>query len=513
VSPAVDLGICGAYEIVAPKDGSLWERSDGALELVAENRYLVRFGPGASRDVLRGALAVPAGGSEGRLRFGNYVGFAELGGRQLFVTSTRLGATAVQGMLDDVAEQLASLPFSAAKPVGAPYERKPGSGPDALYHAFAFLRDRMRDRRLPEAIERILAGPHEALSRGEARLVPTSAASGVDAATLESIQREPELLSPVSADSPVASSGLARRLGGSMPEFVRTRSFVHTTDNPENRFVAGAIDAMTELLRSFERMVEDEARPSAAVNAREARQLTRSLRRWRRHRVFDGIKPVRQPPLQSTVLRSRSGYRGLLSLHGDLLGRTRLAGPHELRHLLELRDSAQIYEHWCFFRVAQALSEQLGRPLKCDRFVAYPLNTAMPYGYRITWQEATLVYNQHFPAAGLNAFQPGVNSYSLPFRPDTVLHTTGGALYVFDAKLKLQASKFKPEDLYKMHTYRDALGARSTWVLYPGTEPESTRFQAQVAGGGFAGVGAIALLPAAEHDGGLATVLAELLAA
>jgi predicted component of viral defense system (DUF524 family) len=35
---------------------------------------------------------------------------------------------------------------------------------------------------------------------------------------------------------------------------------------------------------------------------------------------------------------------------------------------------------------------------------------------------------------------------------------------------------FKRGDIYKMHTYRDALpAARSVWILYPGTE---TRFYA-----------------------------------
>lgn len=346
--------------------------------------------------------------------------------------------------------------------------------------------------------------------------MPVGAASEIDAATLESIQREPELLAPVGADSAFASSLFVKRLHGSMPEFVRVRPSVQTTDNPENRFVAGAIDAMIELLRSFERMVEDEGRATAAVNAREARKLARSLRRWRQHRVFDGITPTRRPPLRSSVLRSRSGYREVLAAHNGLRGRTRLAEPHGLRHLLELRDSAQIYEHWCFFRVAQALGDQLGAPQKRDRFVAHPFNTAMPFGYRISWQGATLAYNQSFPAAKPGAYQHGVNSYSLRLRPDIVLRTASGHLHVFDAKLKLHAtSSFKSEDLYKMHTYRDALGSRSVWVLYPGSEPEPARFEAPgtAAGDDFKGVGAIALLPAAGHDGGLAAVLEEILGA
>jgi predicted component of viral defense system (DUF524 family) len=94
---------------------------------------------------------------------------------------------------------------------------------------------------------------------------------------------------------------------------------------------------------------------------------------------------------------------------------------------------------------------------------------------------------------------------------------------VFDAKLKVdfalaanaddeddpgRADTFKREDLYKMHAYRDALGAQSVWVLYPGTgsAPDEYRipwlldFSEDI---GFRGVGAIALRPHAHHDGGL----------
>ena len=273
MSTPVSNALCGPYEIVAQRDGSLHERPDRSLELVAECRYLVRLGDGADPNVLSGALAVLRGGREGVLQFGNFIGQAELGGRTLVVRSGRLGAAAVQRMLDEVAEELASLPFSAATPTSAPYARGRTVAPDALYHAYAFLRDGMRARGqhdLPGAVQRILARPHESLRTEEARLIPVGRTSQIDAATLAALHSEPELLSPLSSGSPLASHPLARRLNGRMPEFVRTRPLGHTTDNRENRFVVAALDVMTDITQQFERVACASRRVSSAMNAREA---------------------------------------------------------------------------------------------------------------------------------------------------------------------------------------------------------------------------------------------------
>ena len=138
MSASVSTAICGPYEIVAQSEGSLRERPDGALVLTAEERYLVRIGEGGERDALRGAMTVLDGGREGVLRFGNFVGRAELGGRRLVVQSRRLDAAAVHEMLNEVAAALASLPFSVATPAGAAYVRAREMAPDALYHAYVF---------------------------------------------------------------------------------------------------------------------------------------------------------------------------------------------------------------------------------------------------------------------------------------------------------------------------------------------------------------------------------------
>jgi predicted component of viral defense system (DUF524 family) len=287
-----------------------------------------------------------------------------------------------------------------------------------------------------------------------------------------------------------------------------------------------------DVLRRFERLARAEARPSAAANVADAEEAIAFLSRRRRHRVLDGVRPSSRLPAHSSVLRTRPGYRELSRLYSDLLGRSRVAEPHDAQRLLELRDAADIYEYWCYFKVVESLEELLGKPLRRDRFTASHLEAKFEWGYIAEWDEVTAIYNESFPRRDSRAaHDPSKGSYSLALRPDITLRSSDGRINLLDAKLKKRfrqavegtsnpgqgsSDTFKPEDLHKMHAYRDALTADSAWVLYPGSNREPARYspgpeaKLDVQGNRFQGVGAIALRPDAEHDGGLKNLLMEL---
>jgi uncharacterized protein len=399
--------------------------------------------------------------------------------------------------------------------------------PDALYHAYAFLRDGMRARGrhdVPGAVERILARPHEALLRREPTLIPLGRADRVDAATLAAIFSEPELLSPIAVGSPLETHPLAVRLGGRMPEMIRRRPLEHSTDNRENRFVVAALQTMSDIARQFEQFARLSRRPSSSINVQEAAEIASRLDRWRRHPVLERLVGVRQVPVQSTVLRGRAGYRELLHFYAQLRSRTGLSEPHGLQSPLELRDAAEIYEYWCYFRVVAAVAESWGVSPELSRFATKALGTRVPYGYLAKMGDAKVLYNVTYSRPALGQAQIGQHSYSVRLRPDITVRGPDGGLHLFDAKLKVdfataanaddkddaadRTDTFKREDLYKMHAYRDALGAQSVWVLYPGTGSQPDEYRIPWADGStdavsFRGVGAIALRPGAEHDGGL----------
>jgi len=129
----------------------------------------------------------------------------------------------------------------------------------------------------------------------------------------------------------------------------------------------------------------------------------------------------------------------------------------------------------------------------------------------------------HFGAAGELIYNQTQPSYSMRLRPDFTWRRAGKAEVVFDAKFRLERPPLeettedegtpqataRQADLYKMHTYRDALGVRSAVVVYPGDaalfyDCQKHRLDAvtlrEVVLGNLAGIGALPLQPDSYGD-------------
>lgn len=81
--------------------------------------------------------------------------------------------------------------------------------------------------------------------------------------------------------------------------------------------------------------------------------------------------------------------------------------------------------------------------------------------------ELELEFNREFKESELNYYP-----YPLKYRPDYTLKINNDSNYIFlhfDAKYKLNRETFKNEDIFKMHTYKDAIkNSMGAYVLYPG---------------------------------------------
>jgi len=240
------------------------------------------------------------------------------------------------------------------------------------------------------------------------------------------------------------------------------------------------------------------------------------LERWRRHPTLAGIAPARELRIDSTVLRSRPGYREVTRFFVDLQARTRLLDTADAERLLDARDAALLYEYWCYFQVVDAVASVLHRTPQPSAFRFGALGSTLQQSSAADFGVAQVWFNRQFS-------EP--LSYSLPLRPDITVELSDGTLHLFDAKLKRevllgaadagsgpspedeideeeQRATYRRGDLYKMHTYRDALGARSVWILFPGRNVSPANFTPNVseAGGAPRGVGALSLLPGVRHD-------------
>jgi uncharacterized protein len=252
------------------------------------------------------------------------------------------------------------------------------------------------------------------------------------------------------------------------------------------------------------------------VSLKESQGITTMLERWRRHPTLADVAPAGELRIESTVLRSRPGYREVTRFFVDLQARTRLLDAADAERLLDARDAALLYEYWCYFQVVDAVASVLDRIPQPASFRIGVFGSSLQHAFAAEFGAARVWFNRQFSKP---------MSYSVPLRPDISVELSSGTLHAFDAKLKRDVllgdtgngspstaeneideeehrATYRRGDLYKMHTYRDALGARSVWILFPGRNVSPARFTPNVPGALDApsGVGALPLLPGVSRD-------------
>jgi predicted component of viral defense system (DUF524 family) len=479
------------------------------------------------------------------LDFGNAVGFFDVPGLgRIEVVSGKWNQSDFDSMLAELTDVAAGLPFAATNTAALPYDRSVAAQDDVLYHMFVYIRHALSDapvgsERLLPALRHVLRDPYRRFERTR-RDVAIDQVRSLDATSLVSIATGTGGFSRVSPHH-VRTAADLYSLRGYLPVRVDERHIVSTADTPENRFVkaflasmGGVIDKVREGSRGLG------SSSFAARIARECDRLDTLLGLIVQHPLWREVGPMVHLPASSPVLQRRRGYRQVYRHFAQMRLATRIPlDPSLVRDLLEVKDIALLYEIWTYFIVANELTTLLGPSERAGGPHVDPWQVTVRWDIETAWPDGTrLLYNPRFSRAG--GLQ---HSFSVPLRPDITLHIPHGpnaGLHLLDAKFKVdklsevmpnadqrddeasveadeRTGTFKRGDLYKMHTYRDAItGANSVWILYPGTE---TRFFS-VAGGvatswrslptSLDGVGAIPLVPGTASRDALRAVLEHL---
>ena len=430
--------------------------------------------PGVQRLRLGETWLKPVKRSVFNLRFENHLGLARI---QPFADGSPLCAPVTvevispkfptprrhlvffQTLLDDLYARGARLPFDLTGPTerGVREALQPPT-PLFVLHFLAQYASRLRG-----AWAQVQSRPYRRLAERREQ-VPLAQASQATPNVVQDVVRSPECWAKTEQDFL-----LARRLDGYAPATIRQSLPVESLDTPENRFVH---HFLRQLLVAGETLLTQ--RWWAKVPARR-QELVRSIieltRRSYHHPMFDDVGPMRYLPLNSQVLLRRDGYRDLLDLWCRFhCARRPLFG--RLQEAIEMRDVATLYEIWVFFALVDRTGLALGQTPRAS------IHTTAEHG--LTWYAGA-----EFAGAGRLVYNRGFrhpNSYSVSLRPDFSWVVDGQPRVVLDAKFRLEHLPSEDEedspdatakraDLYKMHTYRDALeGVRAAVAVYPGSE-------------------------------------------
>ena len=297
----------------------------------------------------------------------------------------------------------------------------------------------------------------------------------------------------------------------------------------------------------------------------EATSMLRSLDALLAQPLFNDVGELRRIPFESTTLQRREGYREILLAWLMLDAAAQLDWPgREDAYDGTTRDVATLYEFWLYFLLVRAFRDRLGMvseqdplgkvdgalPFCCragDGRLVINLRQSEASFSRFRWEKdgralrVHFFYNRSFGRKGVGER----GSYSKTFRPDYTLviipeefdqpdwsaaeraaEKAGRIAYLhFDAKYRgenlpglfgeAEKEDDEPEDrpsrasgtvkrvdLYKMHTYNEAIRRTvGSYVLYPGLPPqreEAPRYERyhEVV----PGIGAFAVRPAKQGE-------------
>jgi predicted component of viral defense system (DUF524 family) len=458
------------------------------------------------------------------VNFGNFAGKASIAGVSIDVESAKLGSGGVSKLLEDISQISSALIFSVATPTELTRHTSMARSAAVPYHQLQLLRRvmmlAMPGERLQDWLTTIA---RTALRRFEPErpLVAPDRVRRLDARAIRSIFSRLDRIVRVPEGSLIASNALAEGLTFGDPP---TRHFPAkiaaprgrlSFDTPENRFIRHVASTSLGLVYQFIRdpRLHDGLRADCNVMAGLLSEALRAP-----HLADAGPLTAFGNPSQS--LTKMEGYRDTLLFWSDLTRGLGLpASGAETHHLLEGRDLASLYEYWVFVKIVEALVTITGQHAsKLDMIRRDEYGEFVKWGFILRFPfDISVSYNLQFSRGS------SLMTYSTPLRPDVVVKL-GTRLHVFDAKYRMSRldsgkdvqddddgdvkdGTYKRDDLYKMHSYRDAIqDVRTAFAVYPGSEfvffeRKGARRTRPVDIGNFDGVGAIPLRPSDDRSG------------
>lgn len=335
--------------------------------------------------------------------------------------------------------------------------------------------------------------------------------------------------------------GLGERLGfNSLPMHLNNTHRIETVDTPENRFIKYVLNFFRKRLKQYKETIDKDENVSRYAVEVDLSSAIARLEGWLSHAWFRQIGELSSMPTGSMVLQRREGYREILRkfLQANAAARITWEAGESL-YRANQKDVATLYEYWCYFKllriVRRIFTIELGEikeklwgvgkdclSLKLHEGKMITLTGRYKSevgGVRYRDLAVDFKYNYRFNRHRQESWTSQmIPDYTIAFRPacydEAVAKENNLITYVhFDAKYKVknliqdfastdEEDEFEKDvkqiDLYKMHTYRDAIGRTGgAYVLYPGTETKDFK---QVEGEIVPGLGAFPLTPNSKQQ-------------
>ncbi len=455
------------------------------------------------------------------LNFQNFVGLSRIGELRLTVRNKKISQQLYQAMLDELAQQYASLVFSFGTPVGQHFNKKTiGKDPEFIEYLFLckYLLQQTPDI---DGLGNILSyDPHRKLE-SELQHCSIEDCQNATIKAMGSLISGP--MTSLSKDHPLSKTNLGRLLNKRTGKNIYPVSGVKETkyltiDTHENRFIKFFMESLLAKVETLQEALNWKGGSYFNPDINDNLVLLRNkVSLFLSHNMWREVGIMKFIPVSSQVLQRKDGYRQLFSLYSLLQLATHCDFLEtDFQNLIEIKDVPTLYEYWCFFQI-KTVMDSLSSIRRVSKIIdESSLKDQLSAGLCIEYESgAKLQFNKTYSGStGLKSVfedgpcRPAGISYSHNLRPDIVIEKKTQKL-IFDAKYKGKRSgfycegddgtiqKWKDEDIDKMHCYHDAIrGVVGSFILYPGAQDviypghENNSF--------FEGVGALKLRPGAE---------------
>ena len=378
-----------------------------------------------------------------------------------------------------------------------------------FYEDFMFLEYLFRPENLPSCYDYIIKNLYTLLV-SYFEDVPTTFASNVGSSDMINIISRPEHL--YKTNNP--PKYWPESMSGYVPDIISQRFYQEDIDTPENRLLKYFLESLDKIINNLLWSIDekDEYIKDKLYRYQELVQDYLSDR-WTRE-----VGRLEYLPLNSQVLQKKEGYRDIFKYYLNFELAFRLEWQ-EIEDQIKgyERKLSELYEYWCYFKLIKVLDKLSGKEIsftdiyelnenKWSIKVKRGIKSVQKFKFKLENQDihAELMYNRLFSK------KSRFKSYSLPFKPDytlLIMINFNPYLIHFDAKYRSEGEvlsfyeqigtdeltekeeneltekvekrdydeetykKFKYGDLYKMHTYKDAiLKTEGAYVLYPGDD-------------------------------------------
>jgi len=454
------------------------------------------------------------------INFKNSVGLTRIESLCLWIKNQKIGEEAFYTLLEFISDHYANLISDWNTATGYAH-RQDIAGRNIAYIEFLLLKKHLlsTEQSLESLVTAILSDPHRRLCR-EIRYQPIEKVVAPDPLLIMIGLSKPGNTVELRCGHPLLETALGRALVGNaagkclyLQQVFEERKY-HSYDTPENRFIKHVLSDIQERLKQLQNVLGGSVNYLHPTLDRDLAALQTQAQGSLEDPLWREVEFMRLVPSSSPVLQRKEGYQQLFGLYSLLQLLTRFDLPcFDFSHLLETKNTATLFEYWCFFLIKDILDKEFGKPRHCQLVNNGQRNQTLIDGISLEYENGlSFSFNRSYSSSnGLASLSMPISgyewgdSYSHTLYPDFSLHYQERIL-ILDAKYKGEREGFygetgsgiieswKQEDIIKMHAYRDAIAsAVGAFILYPGCK--TVFYPSFNATRCCQGVGAIALRP------------------